>query len=120
MQHGGKVLRWLGVARSPASSGVRSAGSIELEANAAREGSAGFKAKLDGSARGLRTCIAAGDALLGGSVTMTGSMQRDPAGLAANELHQTAQFGECWVAEEFTTSFAWPLASVLSWWDIHA
>ncbi len=55
-------------------------GSIELEANAAREGMAGFKAKLDGSARGLRIGVAAGDALLGGSVTMTGSMQRDPAG----------------------------------------
>ncbi len=55
-------------------------GSIELEANAAREGRAGFKAKLDGSARGFRTGIAAGDALLGGSVTMTGSMQRDPVG----------------------------------------
>jgi translocation and assembly module TamB len=56
------------------------AGSIELEADAAREGTAGFKTKLDGSATGLRTGIAVGDALLGGSVTMTGSLQRDLGG----------------------------------------
>ncbi len=57
------------------------AGSIELEANAAREGPAGFKAKLNGRARGLRSGIAAGDALLGDSATITGSLQRDPAGV---------------------------------------
>jgi hypothetical protein len=56
------------------------AGTIELEANAAREGAAGFKAKLDGSAKALRTGIAAADALLGGSATMIGSVERDPAG----------------------------------------
>jgi len=56
------------------------AGTIELEANAAREGTAGFKAKLDGSAKALRTGIAAADALLGGSATMIGSVERDPAG----------------------------------------
>ena len=55
-------------------------GSIELAADAAREGTAGFKASLQGSAEGLRTGIAAADALLGDSVTMTGSMRRDPAG----------------------------------------
>jgi translocation and assembly module TamB len=55
-------------------------GSIELEADAAREGAAGFKASLHGSAKGLRTGIAAGDALLGDTVTITGSLQRNPAG----------------------------------------
>src|SRR4029077_461205 len=55
-------------------------GSIELAANAAREGAAGFKASLRGSARDLRTGIATGDALLGDSVTITGSFQRNPAG----------------------------------------
>jgi translocation and assembly module TamB len=63
------------------------AGAIELEANATREGTAGFKAELGGSAKGLRTGIAAADALLGDSVTMTGSFQRDPAGtLIADQL----------------------------------
>ena len=57
------------------------AGSVELEANAAREGVAGFKAKLDGSTKGLRTGIAAADALLEGAVTITGSMQRDSLGV---------------------------------------
>ena len=56
------------------------AGTIELEANAVREGAAGFKAKLDGSAKALRTGIAAADALLGGSATMIGSVERDPTG----------------------------------------
>ena len=56
------------------------AGTIELEANAVREGAAGFKATLDGSAKALRTGIAAADALLGGSATMSGSVERDPAG----------------------------------------
>ncbi|HYZ42287.1 MAG TPA: hypothetical protein VE687_16945, partial [Stellaceae bacterium] len=56
------------------------AGSIELAADATREGTSGFQARLQGSASGLRTGIAAGDALLGNSVTLTGSLQRDPAG----------------------------------------
>src|SRR6202043_2246390 len=56
------------------------AGSIELAADATREGTSGFQARLQGSARGLRTGIAAGDALLGDSVTLTGSLQRDSAG----------------------------------------
>jgi translocation and assembly module TamB len=56
------------------------AGAIELEANAVQEGTAGIKAKVDGSAKGLRTGIAAADALLGDAVTITASMQRDPAG----------------------------------------
>jgi translocation and assembly module TamB len=55
-------------------------GSLELAADAAREGTAGFKAKLEGSAKGLRTGIVAADALLGDSVTMSGSLQRDPSG----------------------------------------
>ncbi len=63
------------------------AGSMELAADAAREGSSGFQARLQGSARGLRTGIAAGDALLGGSVTLTGSLQRDSAGaLVADQI----------------------------------
>jgi translocation and assembly module TamB len=56
------------------------AGSIELAADASRDGTSGFKASLQGSAKGLRTGIAAGDALLGDTVTMTGSFQRDPTG----------------------------------------
>ena len=56
------------------------AGSIELAADATRKGTSGFQARLQGSARGLRTGIAAGDALLGDSVTLTGSLQRDSAG----------------------------------------
>jgi translocation and assembly module TamB len=57
------------------------AGSVELEANAAREGMAGFKAQLNGSATGLKTEIAAADALLAGSATITGSVQRDATGV---------------------------------------
>ena len=56
------------------------AGAIELEANAAQEGTAGVKAELHGSAKGLRTGITAADALLGDTVTISGSMQRDPTG----------------------------------------
>jgi len=55
-------------------------GSIELAADAAREGAAGFKTSLRGSAKGLRTGIAAGDALLGDAVTMTSSFQWNSAG----------------------------------------
>jgi translocation and assembly module TamB len=55
-------------------------GSIELATDAAREGAAGFKASLRGSAKGLRTGIAAADALLGDTVTITGSLQRNTAG----------------------------------------
>src|SRR5690348_16727865 len=56
------------------------AGAIELAADAAREGTSGFRARLQGSASGLRTGIAAGDALLGESVTLTDSLERDSAG----------------------------------------
>jgi len=56
------------------------AGSIELDADAAREGTAGFITKLAGSAKGLRTGIAAGDALLGGAATVAGTLHRDAAG----------------------------------------
>jgi translocation and assembly module TamB len=67
--------------------GYALAGSIELEANAEQEGTAGAKAKLHGSAKGLRTGIAAADALLGNAVTTTASMQRDPAGtLSVDQL----------------------------------
>jgi translocation and assembly module TamB len=55
------------------------AGSIELDADAAREGTAGFTAKLAGSTTALRTGIAAGDALLGGAATVAGSLHRDAA-----------------------------------------
>jgi translocation and assembly module TamB len=61
------------------------AGSLEFAADAAREGTAGFTAKLAGSAKGLRTGIAAGDALLGGPATMTGSLRRDLAGTLTAE-----------------------------------
>ena len=56
------------------------AGSVELAADAARQGAAGFKATLHGSTKALRTGIAAGDALLGGATTMTGTLRRDAAG----------------------------------------
>jgi translocation and assembly module TamB len=55
-------------------------GSIELAADAAREGTAGFKASLHGSTTRLRTGMAVGDALLGDSAMITGSLRRDPAG----------------------------------------
>jgi translocation and assembly module TamB len=56
------------------------AGSIELTADATQEGTSGFNARFQGAASGLRTGIAAGDALLGGSVRLTGALQRDSAG----------------------------------------
>jgi translocation and assembly module TamB len=56
------------------------AGSIELAADAAREGTSGFNARFQGSAKGLRTGIAAADALVGDSATLSGSLQRDSAG----------------------------------------
>ncbi|MFL5267646.1 MAG: hypothetical protein ACJ8AH_13815, partial [Stellaceae bacterium] len=63
------------------------AGSIELAADATREGTSGFQARLQGSANRLRTGIAAGDALLGDSVTLTGSLKRNSAGtLIADKL----------------------------------
>ena len=63
------------------------AGSIELAADATREGTSGFQARLQGSASRLRTGIAAGDALLGDSVTLTGSLRRDSSGaLVADQL----------------------------------
>jgi translocation and assembly module TamB len=67
------------------------AGSIELAADAAREGTTGFTAKLNGSAKGLRTGVAAGDALLGGSATMACSLRRDAAGTLS--LHQLSIVG---------------------------
>jgi translocation and assembly module TamB len=56
------------------------AGSIELAADAAHEGTSGYNAHIEGSASGLRTGIAAADALLGDSVKLTGSLQRDTGG----------------------------------------
>jgi translocation and assembly module TamB len=56
------------------------AGSVEFVADAGREGTSGFKARLQGLANGLRTGIAAGDALLGDAVILTGSARRDTAG----------------------------------------
>jgi translocation and assembly module TamB len=55
------------------------AGSIELEANAERRGAAGFTATVAGSAKELRTGIAAVDALIGGAATIAGSIERDDA-----------------------------------------
>ncbi len=66
------------------------AGTIELAADAAREGAAGFKARLQGSAKGLQTGIAAGDALLGDAMTVTGSFQRDPAGVLIADQFEIA------------------------------
>ena len=56
------------------------AGSIELDADAAREGTAGFTTKLAGSTTALRTGIAASDALLGGAATLAGTLHRDATG----------------------------------------
>jgi translocation and assembly module TamB len=56
------------------------AGSLELSAEAARESTGGFDATLQGSANRVRTGIAAVDALLGDSVTLTGLLRLDPAG----------------------------------------
>jgi translocation and assembly module TamB len=56
-------------------------GSVALEASAARAGTAGFKAELDGAIKDLKTGIAAADALLAGSATIKGSVQRDAAGV---------------------------------------
>ncbi len=55
------------------------AGSVELEANAERKGAAGFAATLSGSTNGLRTGIAAADALLGSAAAIGGSIERDNA-----------------------------------------
>ena len=60
--------------------GQRLAGSVELAADAARESPGGFRASLQGSAKGLRTGIAAADALLGDTAAITGSLERDSAG----------------------------------------
>jgi translocation and assembly module TamB len=60
--------------------GLPLAGSIELGGDAVRQGAAGFKAKLHGSTKELRTGIAVGDALLGGAATLAGSFHRDAAG----------------------------------------
>jgi translocation and assembly module TamB len=63
------------------------AGSIELAADAQGQRTSGFKARIQGSAKGLRTGIAAGDALLGDAVRLTGSAQRDAAGeLSVDQL----------------------------------
>ena len=57
------------------------AGSLALEANAAREGQAGFQATIEGSAKGLRTGLPAADALLGGSAEIAAALHRDETGL---------------------------------------
>jgi translocation and assembly module TamB len=63
------------------------AGSIDVEGNAAQQGTAGVKAKFHGSAKGLRTGIPAADAVLGDTASITGSMQRDQAGtLTADQV----------------------------------
>jgi translocation and assembly module TamB len=56
------------------------AGAVDLAADAAGEGTSGFKARVNGSVKGLRTGIATADAILGDSVTLNGSLQRDSAG----------------------------------------
>jgi translocation and assembly module TamB len=56
------------------------AGSMELAADAAREGTSGFKVHLQGSATRLGTGIGAADAILGDSVTLTGSLSRASTG----------------------------------------
>ena len=53
------------------------AGSLEIEANAERQGVAGFTATVGGTAKGLSTGIAAADALLGGAASINASIERD-------------------------------------------
>ena len=53
------------------------AGSVEVEANAEHQGTAGFTATVAGSAKELRTGVAAADALLGGEATIAGAIERD-------------------------------------------
>ena len=55
------------------------AGSVEIEAIAERKGAAGFTATVAGSAKELRTGVAAADALLGGEATIAGAIERDDA-----------------------------------------
>ena len=56
------------------------AGAVKLTADAERQGAAGLQATLEGSATGLRTGVAAADALLGGRATLTGAARRDADG----------------------------------------
>jgi translocation and assembly module TamB len=56
-------------------------GALDLEANAERVGTAGFTADLTGSTKELQTGIATADALLGGSIAINGSVERDAAGV---------------------------------------
>jgi translocation and assembly module TamB len=65
--------------------GYRLAGAAELRADAARAGPDGFAATLSGSTQGLRTGIAAADALLGRSPTIAGTVRRDAAGIVSLE-----------------------------------
>ncbi|HEY1433456.1 MAG TPA: hypothetical protein VGF39_17765, partial [Stellaceae bacterium] len=53
------------------------AGSLEFEANAERNSAAGFTGTVAGSAKGLKTGIAAADALLGTSASITAAIERD-------------------------------------------
>ena len=65
------------------------AGSVELEANAERKGTAGFTATVAGSAKELRTGVAAADALLGGAATVAGAIERDADMLTLDRLAVT-------------------------------
>ncbi len=65
------------------------AGSVELEANAERKGTAGFTATVAGSAKELRTGVAAADALLGGEATVAGAIERDADMLTLDRLAVT-------------------------------
>lgn len=66
------------------------AGSFELEANAERKGASGFTATVAGSAKELRTGVAAADALLGREATIAGAIERDDAELLTlNQLTVT-------------------------------
>ncbi len=59
--------------------GHQLAGSVDLEANAERRGASGFTATVAGSAKELRTGVAAADALLGGDATIAGAIECDDA-----------------------------------------
>ena len=65
------------------------AGSVELEASAERKGAAGFTATVAGSAKELRTGVAAADALLGGEATVAGAIERDADMLTLDRLAVT-------------------------------
>jgi translocation and assembly module TamB len=57
------------------------AANLTLQAHAEQRGAAGFAATADGAADGVRTGLAAADALIGGKLALTAAIRRDPSGV---------------------------------------